>query len=202
MFPDQPAGRRVERVHAVVLADVHHAFVDDRRRFEIFRTGQMKDPFRLQLADVVGVDLLQQRMPLRVVRAGVQQIIIRIRIQQVLVGHLARYGGTEEQQQRSRQNVAHMSPHLIAKRQSPHCRKLSHAESGSEHRDDEVLDDVLDRASMVAPIFADRSGRGRDHRQIEARHDDDVLSAEAPRVIRLAVRPSPASTTRIRTRGR
>ena len=54
IFPDQAAGRGVERVHAVVLADIHHAFIDNRRRLEIFRTGQVKHPLRLQPADVLG----------------------------------------------------------------------------------------------------------------------------------------------------
>ena len=68
VLPDEASRRGVERVHAVVLTDIHHALVDDGRRLEILRTGQVKDPFRLQGGDVRGVDLLQWRMPLRIVQ--------------------------------------------------------------------------------------------------------------------------------------
>src|SRR5688572_32502383 len=56
----------------------------------------------------------------------------------------------------------------------------------AERSDDEVLDDLVDRAPMIAPIFADGGGRCRDHCQLEAGYDHDVLSAEPPRVVRLA----------------
>jgi hypothetical protein len=60
MLPDQSPGCGIERVHAVVLADIHHTFVDNGRRLEIFRAGQMKHPLRLQPADILGRDLFEK----------------------------------------------------------------------------------------------------------------------------------------------
>ena len=101
VFPDEAAGRGIERVHAVVLADIHHALIDNRRRLEILRTGEMEDPLRLEIADIGGVDLLQRGMPLRVVRPGVQQEVIRVGTQQIFVGDLCGRDGPQADQERS-----------------------------------------------------------------------------------------------------
>src|SRR5687768_2607389 len=57
---------------------------------------------------------------------------------------------------------------------------------GIERGHDELLDDLIYRPPMVAPIFAHGRGGRRYHRQLEAGDKYDVLSAEPPRVVRLA----------------
>ena len=50
---------------------------------------------------------------------------------------------------------------------------------------DEVFDQLEQRSPVGAPIVGDRRRRRRDDDEVEVGHDEDVLTAEPPRVVRL-----------------
>ncbi len=159
-------------------------------------------------ADVRGVDLLQQRVPLRVVRARVQQESFgsgfnrslsvtwaarpapssrsseAVRMWRICLRILWRNGPFELSQIVAHWNRAKCSNsagnRLVAQDFSPaHCQARATMSCS-------MISSTVRRWSRRSSLTVARR-RGHD-RQLEARHEHDVLTAETPRVIRLAAR--------------
>ena len=45
-MPDAPSGLRIKRIDLVRVADVHHAVMDERARFQPLRAFNVINPFR------------------------------------------------------------------------------------------------------------------------------------------------------------
>ena len=89
--PQRTPGAHVERGHrARRLGHVHHAVHDERRGFEDARRSKLVDPGRLQLRHVLLVDLIELRVALRLVAAGVRQPVRRLALglDDAVVGNL------------------------------------------------------------------------------------------------------------------
>ena len=85
VFPDQVAGGAVERLDLVaVVIEEQHAIVDDRRRLGGTRVHRPR-PRRLEVLDVVLVDLIERAVAVAVIGAAPHQPVRRRRIAQHLV---------------------------------------------------------------------------------------------------------------------
>jgi hypothetical protein len=86
------AGAHVDLVHhAPDVGDIHHAVLDQRGRFDIFVAGGAAERDRegeLEILHVRLVDDLERGEPLRAEVVMVHQPILRLGMQQALVGHV------------------------------------------------------------------------------------------------------------------
>jgi len=99
VLPDDVAASRIDCIDPIELRDVHHAVGNNRYGLDRLLAVHVIHPFRLQRRDVGRCDLLQQRVPLRVVRAGIHDPILRVRLQQTLISDLGQCGNSRTEKQ-------------------------------------------------------------------------------------------------------
>ena len=87
VLPQQVAGPGVERLNQVIrVRQIHHAVVDERRRFLDVARPHAARPRHLHLRDVALVDLIERTEAPAVERPPPRQPVGRIRLPQHLVG--------------------------------------------------------------------------------------------------------------------
>jgi len=89
VFPEGPAGQRIQRRHAAArLAHIHDAVDHHGRRLHSFGGLHLINPDGPQMPDVGGGDPIQTRVTLRAVVAGIRQPVGGIGLTKAVEGNL------------------------------------------------------------------------------------------------------------------
>ena len=121
------AGAHVDLVdHAPDVGHVHEAVVDQRRRFEVFvrrRAAERDREGELEVLDVRLVDRVERREALRAEVAMVHQPVLRLGLEQALVGHVGRQhaGGAGKYRRAAHERRDRRRVRLEAHAFSPKC---------------------------------------------------------------------------------
>ncbi len=106
--PEQVPGLGVDREHLLLRrGDEHDAVVDDGWRLMPFVHAGGEGPHRHQLLDVGGGDLIEGTVAPAAVVAPVHQPVVRLRIEEPLLGHRGVASGTLRRQQGGPQRHHH-----------------------------------------------------------------------------------------------
>src|SRR5690348_2116052 len=107
-------------MHGFTVHDAHPPVLVDRRCFDILSSRLAAYSFRLQHSYIASIDLLERRMALRIVGAGVKKKVGRIGLEQILIGHLrGEQSGADDHHYENKGVTRHALPPVV------HPAKLS-----------------------------------------------------------------------------
>ena len=83
-LPDLPAGSGIERARFIDRRNVHDAVQHDRRHLKGALASHLVRPFRLELRDVLGVDLIEWAVTIRAEETVVARPLARLRTRDIV----------------------------------------------------------------------------------------------------------------------